>query len=257
MRREITRVGAVAVLLVAAAAGSLSAATAHLEGYVPAAAHTPGSFDSFWTTDLWISQQGATTIHLWFNLADADNSAVDSVVLPLTEPVTHLRDVVGSFFGRDDAVGSIHYLADGLVAVTSRTWTTAPEGGSYGQTIPGVPLSEAAAAGAVRMVVDQEAGFRTNLGLVNVSAVEAEVMVEIFTADGGAAPGDSSFAVTLPPFAMTQVNDLLARLDPGERPGLIVRAGVTSAGGAILAYLSTVDNQTNDASYQEGVRFSD
>jgi hypothetical protein len=54
---------------------------------------------------------------------------------------------------------------------------------------------------------------------------------------------------------MTQINDLLARLTPGIREGLIVRAGVSSAEGAVLAYVSTVDNATNDASYQQGFRF--
>jgi hypothetical protein len=42
---------------------------------------------------------------------------------------------------------------------------------------------------------------------------------------------------------------------PGDRRGLIIRAAVISQQGAILAYLSEVDNQTNDASYQEAFRF--
>ncbi len=55
---------------------------------------------------------------------------------------------------------------------------------------------------------------------------------------------------------MKQLNDLLARLSDGEREGLIVRVGITSAEGAILAYLSEVNNTTNDASFQEGFRFA-
>ena len=42
---------------------------------------------------------------------------------------------------------------------------------------------------------------------------------------------------------------------PGDRRGLIIRAAVVSQRGAILAYLSEVDNRTNDASYQEAFRF--
>ncbi len=105
------------------------------------------------------------------------------------------------------------------------------------------------------MFVDQKEGFRTNLGLTNISGVAATVEVEIFTSDGAQAPGSSSFAVELAPYSMTQINDLLARLTPGIREGLIVRAGVGSAEGAVLAYVSTVDNATNDASYQQGFRF--
>lgn len=252
----------VAALCLAAAAAALPAAAAppgHLEGYLPSAAHTPGRFGSFWTTDLWIYQQGASTLHLWFNRAGQDNTDTTSVVVPLTDPVISIRDVVGTLFDTD-GVGSIHYLADGPVTVTSRTWTTASDGGSYGQTIGGAPISSAAVpgtgqAGTLRMAVDQHPDFRANLGLVNVSGVPVSVAIEIFTSDGEAAPGSSSWTVDLAPYSMRQINDVLDRLSAGQRRGLIVRASVVSDEGAILAYLSEVDNRTNDASYQEAFRF--
>ena len=249
----------VAVVSLLLAAGVAAAAPGHLEGYVPAAARVQGKLGSFWTTDMWIYEQGATVIHLWFNRSDADNSNVDSVVVHLNGPVTQLTDVVGSLFATQ-GVGSIHYLADGPVTVTSRTWTTAENGGSYGQTIAGVPVDRASApgdgqAGSLRMLVDQLPDFRSNLGLVNVSGVPVTVAVDIFTADGSAAPGASSFQVDLKPYGMTQIGDVLARLGPGTRHGLVIRSAVSSADGAILAYLSTADNRTNDPSYQEAFRF--
>ena len=249
---------AVVVSLVAASTVGASA-PGHLDGYVPTAASVEGRFGSVWTTDLWIYHQGASTIHLWFNPTESDNSQVQSVVLTLDDPVTILSDVVGTTFATV-GVGSIHYLADGPVTVTSRTWTSTEPAGSYGQTITGVPITNAAVsdtgqAGALRMVVDQKEGFRTNLGLTNVSGVTVTIEVEIFTADGEAAPGNPSFTVELPAYGMTQINDVLARLSPGDREGLIVRAGVSSGQGAVLAYVSTVDNATNDASYQQGFRF--
>lgn len=255
------RLPIIAVLLVAwATPQAVADVPGHIEGYLPTVAKVDGRFGSVWTTDVWIYQQGASTVHLWFNPADQDNTSVESVVVQLDDPVTVLADVVGSTFGTE-GVGSIHYLADGPVVVTSRTWTTADPAGSFGQTIPGVPLEDAAVpdtgqAGSLRMLVDQIDGFRTNLGVTNVSRVATTVAVDIFTADGDPAPGSSSFTLELPPFGMTQVNDLLSRLDPGEREGLIVRVGVTSAEGAITAYTSTVDNTTNDASYQQGSRFA-
>jgi hypothetical protein len=60
-----------------------------------------------------------------------------------------------------------------------------------------------------------------------VTPVAVTVLVEIFTADGELAPGDSSFTLDLEPFGMTQVNDILKRLTAGSREGLIIRAGVT------------------------------
>jgi len=253
------RIAVVVLMSLLAVSTVLASIPGHLEGYVPTAANVDGRFGSVWTTDLWIYHQGASTIHLWFNPADTDNTQVQSVVLTLDNPVTVLTDVVGTTFATD-GVGSIHYLADGPVTVTSRTWTSTEPAGSYGQTITGVPVSYAAVpdtgqAGALRMVVDQKEGFRANLGLTNVSNVTVTVEVEIFMADGSVAPGNSSFTVELPAYGMTQINDLLARLSPGDREGLIVRTGVTSNQGAVLAYVSTVDNATNDASYQQGFRF--
>lgn len=241
-------------------APSVPAATGHSDGYIPAAAHTAGRFGSFWTTDVWIYQQGANVIHLWFNRMDQDNTANESVVVELDTPVVELSDIVASVFG-SEGVGSVHYLADGPVTVVSRTWTADPEGGSYGQTVPGVPVAAASFAGGgqggtVRMLVDQQPATRANLGLVNASPVAISVLIEIFGADGQPLAGNSSFTVELPAFGMTQVNDLLARLPAGERHGLIVRAGVTSDEGAVIAYLSEVDNTTNDASFQEGFRFA-
>lgn len=246
-------------LCLAAAVGVQASVPGHLEGYVPSAANAAGRFGSDWTTDLWIYHQGASTIHLWFNPSGSDNTQVESVVVTLDRPVTVLTDVVGATFGAE-GVGSIHYLADGPVTVTSRTWTATEPAGSYGQTITGVPVSGAAVpdtgqTGTLRMFVDQKAGFRTNLGLTNVSGVSVTLGIEIFTADGAAAPGDSTLTVELAPYGMTQINDLLSRLTSGTRSGLIVRVGVSSNEGAVLAYLSTVDNATNDASYQEGFRF--
>lgn len=232
----------------------------HTEGYIPAAAHGAGQFQSFWTTDVWIYHQGANGIHFWFNPAGQDNTSGQSVVVELNETVVHLPDIVGSVF-EAEGIGSIHYLADGPVTVVSRTWTAAPNGGGYGQTIPGVPIANASFAGsgqgaALRMLVDQKTGARANLGLVNVSPFALTAAVDIFTADGQEAPGDSSFTVDLAPFDMTQIGDVLNRLPAGERTGLVIRVAVASAEGAVLAYLSDVDNTTNDASYQEAFKFS-
>lgn len=259
MRRPLIITIAV-VLLPAMAVPASAAGGGHLEGYVPAVAHVEGKFGSFWTSDLWIYQQGATTIHFWLNPPGQDNTDAESVFVALDEPVVFIPDVVATLFGTEGS-GSLHYIADGPVTVTSRTWTPGDEGGSYGLSLPGEPVGEASFAGSgqagtLRVMANQRSGFRANFGVVNVSPVAATVLVEIFTADGEPAPGNSSFTLDLEPFGTTQVNDILKRLTAGERDGLIIRAGVTSSEGAILSYLTDVDNTTNDASYQAGFRFA-
>ena len=66
----------------------------HLEGYVPAVAHGKGMLRSFWTSDLWIYQQGATVIHLWLNPPGRDNTDGLSFTVALDEPVVFIPDVV-------------------------------------------------------------------------------------------------------------------------------------------------------------------
>ena len=209
---------------------------------------------------LWIYHQGATVIHFWLNKPGRDNTDGESVVVNLDTPVVFIPDVVATLFGTEGS-GRLHSIADGPVTVTSRTWTPGEEGGSYGLTLPGKPIGSASFAGSgqagtLRVVVNQRTGARANFGVVNVSPVAITVLVEIFTAEGDPAPGDSSFTLNLQPFGMTQVNDILKRLTAGERDGLIIRAGVTSEEGAIFTYLTDVDNTTNDSSYRAGFRFA-
>lgn len=106
------------------------------------------------------------------------------------------------------------------------------------------------------MLVDATTGTRANLGVVNVSPVAVTATVELFTADGDPAEGTSPLTVRLDPFDMTQINGILNELSTDHQQGLIVRVGVTSSEGAILSYLSEVDNTTNDASYQQAFRFA-
>ena len=253
-------------LLAAAAAAVLlavplaAAPAGHLEGYLPMAAHLSGKYGSFWTTDVWIYTESATTVNLWYNPSGNDNTGVQSVVVPLTQPVTYLPDIVGTTFKASGTKGAVHYLANGMVEVVSKTWTPGPAGGTYGVVADGVPVAMASTPGAgpdgsLRMLANQTPGFRVNLGLMNVTSSPATVTVEIFTADGLPAPGASSFTVTLQPYDMQEKDDILAALGSGSRQGLIVRASVSGGDGAILAYLTEVDNTTNSGSYQEAFRF--
>lgn len=251
---------ALAGSLILASTSVWAAPSGHLEGYVPAVASLTGKFSSFWSTDVWIYTQSATKINLWYNKSGQDNTNVQSVVVPLTQPVTFLPNIVVNTFQSPGTKGSLHYLADGKVEVVTKTWAPGPAGGTYGQISDGIPAAMASVPGSgpdgsLRMMVNQTPGFRVNLGLVNVSGSPATVTVEVFTSDGQPAPGTSSFTVALQPYDMQQKDDILAGLPAGSRQGLIVRASVSSGDGAILGYLSEVDNTTNSGSYQESFRF--
>jgi len=238
----------------------LFAAGGHREGYVPVVTHADGAYDSAWTTDVWIYTQTATVVHLWFNRSGRDNGDGASLALDLDGTVTAIPDVVATLFETEGS-GSLHYLADGPLTVVSRTWTTAPGGGTYGQTISGVPATAASSpshgqGGSLRMLVDLHAGFRANVGLVNVSPVAIEATLELFDSMGEPVPSFEAVVVDLAPFDMKQQGDVLGTLEGIEATGLVLRATVTSGEGAIVGYLSEVDNRTNSGSYQEAFRFA-
>ena len=115
-------------LVLALSGSAVADDNGHLEGYVPAVAHVEGKFGSFWTSDLWIYHQGATVVHLWLNKPGQDNTDGESVVVNLDESVVFIPDVVSTLFGTEGS-GSVHYIADGPVTLTSRTWT--PANGSW------------------------------------------------------------------------------------------------------------------------------
>jgi hypothetical protein len=94
----------------------------------------------------------------------------------------------------------------------------------------------------------------TSTAAANAEKQQA-VAVEIFNAYGDPAPGNTSLRVNLEPFGMTQINNVLKRVDAEVGLVLIIRVGVVSEQGTVLSYLSPLDNTTNDTPYQEGFRF--
>ncbi len=234
-----------------------SADPGHREGIIPVAAHGPGRFESFWTTELWLQLNGSHEVHLWFNPADSGGGEPLYASLTTTgnEPVLHLDDVVASLFLTEGS-GSIRYWAETPIQVLSRTWTPATSGGTYGQTIRGVAVDAAGWTSSVQgdplqLVTSHRDGYRVNLGLVNTSSSSATVQYALTTAgDRQLAAASELTTVELAPWAMIQVNDLLAGL-PASQEELLIEVWVSSGAGTIMAYLCEVDSLTNDSSYQQ------
>ncbi|KAA0252489.1 MAG: hypothetical protein EDX89_18110 [Acidobacteria bacterium] len=226
-----------------------------LSGFVPAVVRSPGLFGSLWTTDLLLFGEPGTHVVLWFHAAGKDNTGAVPVPLTLAGGLTSVPDVLDALF-HANGHGALRFEADRPVRLSARTSTGVP-GGTTGLFTPGLPLQAAALGGTatatLQLGVDQHPGFRANLGLVNATPRTVDLLVEVTLGDGSPAPGFAPFPVTLPPYGMTQEADLLARLAPGERRGLLVRVRVLTAGGAAFAFLSEIDNGTNSPFYQPAV----
>ncbi len=225
--------------------------------YVPAAAHIEGVNHTRWRTDLQVKAHGgeAATFVVELLQRDADNTEPLAIERNLG-PGESLRmtDILETGFGLTGA-GALRIRAtSGRILVSSRTYNDDPDG-SYGQAVPSV--AEDQATGSPHHVAliqlsrspDLETGFRTNIGLVNVSGVPITIEIGLYLADGTFI---GSLTADLLPFGFHQVNDIfhLAGEDAVADGYAIVGTG--TEGGRFIAYASVVDNRSGDAVFLLG-----
>jgi hypothetical protein len=139
------------------------------------------------------------------------------------------------------------------VRVTSRTYTVDERGATYGSLIPPLNNFQIAPAGDALEIIGATAGpgFRTNIGLVevssaNVAAAPTTVRIRLFDQDRRQL---DTFAVSLHRAGGVQLNDIFAsRGIPTPAAALIV-VEVLDGGGLVGAYATLTDNVTNDTTY--------
>jgi len=213
---------------------------------VPAAARTAGAGDSDWTSGLQLVNPSADEAAVAMTLLPGPGTGAASGerILAPGAALT-LDDVVGELTGGDGA-GALHLEAPIVVAAASRTWS-GTGGSSYGQGIPALDTAMAAAAGeAVRLFgFGGDAGFRTNLGLVNPGGDAVGLAIRFYDRDTSLLAEENR---SLGPGRWLQLNRVLARLGiAGDAELAVIRQ--TSRDGAFSAYASVVDDITNDPTF--------
>jgi hypothetical protein len=239
------------------APAGLSSAVQQL--FVPAAASTPGSGGTFWTTSAWVSNlsSSAVVVHGAALLQGQGNTgAVESPIeIGTVEAGGFLRiDDVYHRIGADSAAGGLflEMTAEGelpytrLVSVATYTSTPNPTGGgAYGQ---GIPATGPGAGTEVHCPgIKDHGGHRTNIGVLNTSASAIEVVIEIFDA-AGAEVGSGTWP--LAPFEHRQQR--VTTLGAAGLDGGTATIRLHSSAGSFLAYSSVVDNETGDAVFIAG-----
>jgi PKD repeat protein len=217
--------------------------------YLPVAGRTAGAGGTFFVSDATV-----------FNPNRTADLVVDALYLPdgrldyhyarLVVPpdrTLDLSDLVAKTF-HGSGIGWVRFdLSDPHAVITSRSYNQQPFG-TAGTLIPAATSQDAIRPGSRRVFLqDWRTGFRTNVGLTEISGDGANVVISAFDASGALA-GQKS--VQLAPWTHVQVN--------GD--ALFQRAGrieMTVDSGAVLGYLSTLDNRTGDAVYQAGLEVAD
>ncbi|MGE5234762.1 MAG: DUF5719 family protein [Acidobacteriota bacterium] len=225
---------------------------------IAAAAHNLGFNGSLWRTDVELFNPGRTplTCSLAFEVnavpSGGSSATTRSVVLAPGE-LKSFGDVVGTLFGVEGSGALVVTPSGGSVLVGSRTYNLTARG-TFGQFVPAVAVSRAAVSGdeihlaALAGSQDRSRGFRTNLGLLNLSALPVTFVITLSKAPQGVV---GQLEPTLAPHEWRQLDDVFARVSSPPAAGF-ARVGVTTPGARFLAYASVVDNVTGDPALVPG-----
>ena len=216
------------------------------EWVVPAAAHAPGAGGTNWRTDVRIVNPAAGGADVRIDLLpqNADNSARSQSVtvnVPAQGQLS-LDDILAARFGFSGNAALLIGSSESSLIVTSRTYNQATGGATYGQFIPGVPTSQALAAGVTGhlIYIAKSADYRTNVGFAGTTANGGKVFLRLYDANGQLL-GSGAFDVL--PYGQSQVNDVFAATGA---PALAVARAEVSSTVPVVAYTSVIDNRTGD-----------
>jgi hypothetical protein len=237
---------------------------------IPAVAHAPGAFGPFQSDVRLTNASGAATqyqITYTPQATDATQSSKTTTISVDALQTIALNDILRDFFGvgatdqtGDAGQGSLEIrplnTSSPLNYASSRTFTFNSRG-TFGQFIAAIPFSTFATKAQLVPVpgqpaptgtpslslqqVAQSTSFRTNLGIAEGSGAPATGNIKLYNALGQLL---ATVPYSLRPGEQQQKNLSqwgLPNVDDGR-----IEVTVESATGAVTAYASVLDNNTND-----------
>jgi hypothetical protein len=234
-----------------------------------AVGHASGINDSLFESDIRLTNLTAQTmkydLHFTPSGVDGTTNGISSTIEVPPGVTMALDDVVASAFGSGTIGSSLGMLevrpvptADtgglfGSVAdaaaqqlhtvASSRTYNFTPNG-TFGQFIPATPFANFVGRGTVLSLqqVAQSLAYRANFGFLEASGQPVELAVRVYNSSNQLL---ATIPVSLGAMQHRQMNGLLQNngisLDSGR-----VEVEVVSGDGKVTAYVSEVDNATND-----------
>ena len=239
--------------LAAAAIAALPLAASAATFVVPAAGTGPGDAGSQWQSELTLHSAAPRIITV--NIALHQGRTVHGPIAITLQPreTRSIEDIVKNEFGIAAGTGALVITtsdrdARGL-AITSRTFNLAPNGGEYGQDIPAVPVANAAVAGDLATLTGPSsvATERFNFGLYVVE--DAAVEWQLVRANGTVV---KSIATSYEAGQHMQYNSGVRAIfaeTPQDNDTIYARV----ISGKVIAYGSVI-NQTGDPSFIPSIR---
>jgi hypothetical protein len=222
--------------------------------FLPATAHSPGRFGSFFRTDLKLANPRSAPANVRVSYFPSKGTGIRQIVLTLGAWETRvIEDVLADLFevGEEGAGAlrlSVLGIAPGIV-VSSRSYTE-EETRSYGLAIEALDDAQAGPGERIALTfLASDLTTRTNLGFLETGDVETDVRVTLLDAEGGRL---ATRVFRLARLQAVQWNDVFAEMSasPKENASAIVEV---LSGGSVIAHAIRVDNRTNDASFLPGL----
>lgn len=220
---------------------------------LPVAGSAAGANGTYFRSDVtfanWNDREQVVGL-IWLPNGNPDGIDLFSFVLPATSIVTE-QDFVGQFLELS-GLGSVIIIPitpegdlddDGAIDMYSRIWTPQPNAtGTVSQPFPGVePSFLTFEEEAVILGLRQDAQYRTNFGLLNLSEVDLTFELTVLTEDGGS-PAVQTY--TVPSMSMIQQG-----IPAGAFGQLSLGLSLTQVPDeefTWMAYASSTDNITGD-----------
>jgi PKD repeat protein len=230
--------------------GTIAVASAPVNAsYVlPAVAHNPGYLGTQWRSEVAVVNPfgSPATAHLTLVVQPTSGAPLFATAEVPAGGSLAWRDILASLFGQpDDASiqGALLVYADRPVVLTLRTYDQT-DNGTLGSSYPALLIGEGVGAGQTGVVpgLKRNAGFRSNLGAVNVGSVTCTVVVKLYDAQGTQLGVPRT--MDLAPGAWSQLNDVLSGV--GTIDLAYATVVVPTANGRAWAYGSVVDNASGD-----------
>lgn len=244
----------------------------------PVVGHAQGVNDSLFESDIRLTNLSAQLMKYQLNYTpsgvDGTETGTSNTIELAPNETIALDDIVASVFGSGTTSSSVGMLEvrpmttwtnttsalmpssstslirDLVTAASSRTYNFTPNG-TFGQFIPatrfadfiGRPTGGASPTILSLQQVSQSAAFRANFGFAEASGNAANLLVRVYDT---ASTLVATIPVALQPLEHIQLNGMLQTNGINDLPDGRVEVEVTSGDGKVTAYVSTVDNKTND-----------
>jgi hypothetical protein len=231
---------------------------------LPAAVRGHGLMGTYFTTDVWLSNGYNSTLTLRADFLRAggyDNTTpAETKTLILGPHETRVvTDIIGTLFSLSDQYGPVRFTASGegadQLVVGSRTSATLGGGqrSTYGFSVEAREVDISDTSPLHLIGLPQNAAYRTNIGIINLSASDADFTLTLIDSVGNVLGTSDG---VLPPFGATQSSLIsLFQTALGLKPSYDGLAVMVSSknGSALAAYATPVDNNTGDGTFIYGL----